>query len=205
MLSPTRCILISLALSFFFTGCTTKVTNTWIKKNYSGEKFASILVVGVFQDVNNKVLWENVMADNLHQSGIKNVITSVRAFPGVNQLNKQEIVGYVNKNNIEGVLVTRLVDIKKESAYYHPPSRGFYSGYYNSFPSYYDRAYNSAYTVEHSTGRTTVLLETTLYKSNTEELIWSMSSETFNPNSANQVSRDVGNRVITRLKKDKLI
>ena len=208
MYSFNKSIIAVLSLLLLLVGCTTKVTNSWKNENYSGEKFGSLLVVGIAKDPNNRTLWENVMADHLRQNGVGNVETATSGFPKGQEINRHDIIDYVNKNNLDGVLVTRLVDIKKESVYY-PPSGSFYAGgqygYYSSFPSYYRHAYAVDYSAGQRMDNTVVVLETTLYKSDTEELIWGMSSETFNPNSANQLSKEVGRKIIQKLKKDNLI
>lgn len=197
-----------LMLFLLFAGCTTKVTNSWKNEKYSGGKFSSILVVGIAKDSNNRSLWENVMADHLRQNGVGNVVTATSGFPSGQEINRQDIIDYVNKNNLDGVLVTRLVDTKKESVYY-PPSGSFYSsgryGYYSSFPSYYRHAYAVDYAAGQRVDNIVVVLETTLFESATQELIFGMSSETFNPNSVNQLSEEVGRKIIQKLKKDQLI
>lgn len=209
MLTFRKYFLTVLILSFFFfTGCSqTTVTGIWKKSDYVGKPFASILVVGLTGDQNNKILWENVMADKLRQGGINTVITTAGAFPGSKKINENEIIDYVNKSGVEGVLVTRLVDTKKEDVYY-PPTGGYYGGpygYYNRFNRYYTHAYDSFSTPGYTMTQTTVLLETNLYKSDTKELIWSMSSDTFEPSSINQLVDSVSKKVLEMLIKDQLI
>jgi len=196
-------------LSFLLlTGCSkTSVTGSWKKSDYAGQPFTSILVVGLTGEPNNKLLWENVMADKLRQEGIKTVITTISAFPDDREISKEEIVDYVNSKDVQAVLVTRLVDTRKEEIY-HPPSGGYYGGpygYYNNFNHYYPHAYNTVYSPGYTATMTTVLLETNLYKSDTQELIWSMSSDTFDPRSVNQLVDSVSKKVLANLKKDKLI
>lgn len=204
----SKCICSVAIVFFLLIGCTTKVTNSWIKSDHSGKKYGSILVAGVAKDTNNRILWENVMADHLRQNGVSDVVTLAKAIPGTDQPIRQDVINYVNANDLEGVLVTRLVDVKKESVYY-PPSGSFYSGgqyaYYSSFPTYYRHAYNVDYRAGQRVDNTVVVLETTLYDSATQELIWSMSSETFSPTSVNQLAKEVGRKIIQKLKKDKLI
>jgi len=197
-----------LLLIFFFTGCSqTTVSGVWKKSDYTEKPFTSILVVGMTGEPNSKILWENVMADKLRQSGIKTVITTAGAFPDSKKPNEKEIMDYVNENGVEGVLVTRLVDTRKEKVYY-PPIGGFYGGpygYYNRFNHYYSHAYDTIYSPGYTDTLTTVLLETNLYRSDTRELIWSMSSDTFEPRSINDLVDSASRKVLETLKKDQLI
>jgi hypothetical protein len=211
MFTSHKCIFFGLVLSLFlFTGCSkTTVTGTWKNSNYDGKPFGSIMVVGLTSNANNRLMWEDTMANKLRQNGLHTVVTSLKAFPNDNDLNEKEIVEHVKDKGIEGVLVTRVVDTKQEEVY-HPPTTGvsFYNepfGYYNHFNSYYSRAYTQVYSPGYTTTQTVVLLETNLYKSDTLELIWTMSSDTFDPKSTTQVIESVSKKVLSALKKDQLI
>jgi hypothetical protein len=122
-------------------------------------------------------------------------------------VSEKEIMDYVNENSVEGVLVTRLVDTRKDEVYY-PPTGGYHGGpygYYNRFNHYYSHAYDTIFSPGYTDTLTTVLLETNLYKSDTRELIWSMSSDTFEPRSINQLVDSASKKVLETLKKDQLI
>ena len=103
--------------------------------------------------------------------------------------------------------LARLVD-SKSTEVYHPPSGGYYSGphgYYNRFTHYYPHAYDTVYSPGYVETLTSLLLETNLYRADTRELIWSMSSDTFEPRSTTQLIDSVSATVIKQLKKDQLI
>ncbi len=210
MHTPHRCIVIALLLSFFFfTGCsTTSVTGIWKKSGYTAQPFTSIMVVALTKDPGNQFLWENTMATRLRQDGNKTVITTLNAFPHYKEMeviDKKKIIDYVNNNNIEGILVTRLVDTKQEKIYHPPPNRhyGGSYGYYNNFGSYYSHAQASSR--GYMTTQTIVLLETNLYQVKNQELIWSLSSETIESGSIPQLIDSVIKKVLETLKKDQLI
>ena len=208
MHTPLRCILIAfLLLVFFFTGCsTTNVTGIWKKSDYSAKPFTSIMVVGLTGNRGNKFLWENKMATILRQDGMKTVITTLNAFPTYQDsgIDIKEIIDYVNNNNIEGVLITRLVDTTQEQVY-HPPT-GNYAGsyrYYRNYGSYYSYANNRSR--GYTTTQTTVLLETNLYQVKSQELIWSLASDTIKSGNITQLIDSVSKKVLATLKKDQLI
>lgn len=209
MHTPHRCIVIALLLSFFFfTGCSkTSVIGTWKKSDYTAQPFTSILVVALTKDPGNQFLWENIMATSLRQHGTKEVTTTLNVFPHYKEnevLDKQKIIDYVNNNNIEGILVTRLVDTKQEKIYHPPPNRNYRGsyGYYRSFDSYYSHAqsYSRSYTTQ-----TIVLLETNLYQVKNQELIWSLSSDTIESGSIPKLIDSASKKVLEILKKDQLI
>lgn len=204
-----RCIFIVFFLSLFlFTGCsTTKVTSTWKNSGFSGQPFASILVVGLTGDPGGKFLWENSMATRLRKAGVPKVITTFNAFPNEDNIDVNRIVDYVTTNNIGAVLVTRLVDTKKETTF-HPPPGVFYSGtyaYYSSFNSYYAHAFNRR---QYTNTKTVALLETNLYQVKDQELVWSMTSDTIEEDyiqSVRQMADSASKKVLETLKEHKLI
>ena len=194
---------------FLLTGCgDTHVTGVWKKSDFVGQPFQSILIVGLAKDKSATNIWEDIMADQLKQNGV-NVATSTKCFPSDNDVTKGEILNYVKDKGMDAVLVTRLVDTKEEKGYYPPTGGysggGYYGGprhgYYNNFGSYYDTVYTPGYTTTY----TTVILETNLYDTASQELVWSMSSDTFDPASSNKLSQSVSKQVVKALQKDNLI
>ena len=201
------CLILAVLLLFTSACGRTSATSSWKKSDYNGQPFKSIMVVALIEDPNKKMFWENTVADQLRESGIKTVATSISAFPKDRGLEAKDIIQYVQEQKIDGVLVTRLLDIQKEQAP-APPKVSAYAGnyaYYNTFNSYYPQAYNSVYGGRPTTTMTTVLLETNLYHSETLELVWSMSSDTLEPRSINKLAGSVSKTLIAALKKDGLL
>jgi len=207
-LQKTLLVCLSFTLASFLTGCgDTSVTGVWKKSDFVGQPFQAILVVGLTKDESNQNIWEDIMADQLKQNGV-NATTSTKCFPGDNDITKGEILDYVKDKGMDAVLVTRLVDTKQEKGYY-PPTGSYYGGYYggprnryyNNFGTYYDTVYTPGYTTTY----TTVVLETNLYDTASQELVWSMSSDTFDPASANRLAQSVSKKVVQALQKDNLI
>jgi hypothetical protein len=203
--------IIALLFSFFLlSGCSdTRVTGVWKKSDFTGGPYQNILVVGLTKDERNKCIWEDIMAGQLRQQGVE-AKSSATCFPGDTDITKEEIIDYVKKEGIDAVLVTRLVNIVEEKAYY-PHTGGYYGygpyyggsryRYYNNFGSYYDRVYQPGHTATF----TSVILETNLYDANSQELVWSMSSDTFDPASADKLAESVSKKVIMNMQKDNLI
>ncbi len=197
------------AVLFFLlsAGCSqTSVTGVWKKSDFAGPPFRSMLVVALTGEDINKALWENIMADQLNRSNIS-AVPCTQAFPGENNVTREKIEAYVRQHAIDGMLVTRLVDTRTEQVY-HPPRGVYYGGpfwYYNHFYNYYPYVYDRVYSPGYTSTHTIVLLETNLYQAATQELVWSMSSDTFDPRSINQLVESVSKKVIQGLRKDRLI
>lgn len=200
-------------LIFILAGCSaTRVTGVWKKSDFLGGPYENILVVGLTKDESNRSIWEDIMAQQLRKNGV-NALTSSTCFPGDEDITKDEILEYVKKQGIGAVLLTRMVDVREEKAYY-PPTGGYYDGYYrgyyyggpyhryyNHFGSFYDRVYTPGYT----TTFTTVLLETNLFDTGSQQLVWSMSSDTFDPDSTNKLAESVSRKVLDALQDSGMI
>ena len=205
MLTQHRYVLVALVLSFsFFTGCTsTNVTGSWTKSDYAGQPFTSILVIGYTEDPTNRLFWENVMSDKL-KGNVTTVVKSLSASSDDRKIDKDELLEYVNRNGIEAVLVTRLVDTKQEKVY-RPASTNTGTAYYGHYNSYFTHAQTQMSKPGYMTTQSVVLLETNLYEVKNKELVWSMSSDTVESNSVQQLMKSVSKSVLATLKKDKLI
>lgn len=208
ILYSITCIAILALSTLFLEGCgSTKVKGVWKKSDFKGGPFKNILVIGLTKDENNKCIWEDIMARQLRQLGV-NASTSATCFPGDTEITKEEVLAYVREHGMDGVLVSRLVDVVQEKAYY-PPRGGhtgiYYGrsnyGYYNSFGTYYDEVYRPGHTATF----TTVILETNLYDVSTEQLVWTMSSGTLDPESVDKLAESVSAEVVKAMQKDNLI
>lgn len=193
---------------FFIAGCSsTSVTGTWKKSDFVAQPFSSIMVIGLTKDPTNRLFWENRMGDKLSQGGVKTVIKSLSASPDDRKIDKEVLLDYVNNKGVEAVLITRLVDTKQEQVY-NPPSAGYINpsaSYYLNFNNYFSHAYTQVYSPGYMTTQTIVLLETTLYQVKDKELIWSMTSDTVESGSVQQLMKSVTGKVLASLRKGNLI
>lgn len=203
------CLLFAVSLLFSLSCTRTSVTDAWKKSDYAGQPFKSLLVVAVIDDPNKKLFWENTVAERLRESGVKTVATSISAFAKDRGVQVTDIIHYVQQKKIDGVLVTRLLDIQTKEA--PAPAQGpvYASGggfaYYNNFTTFYPQAYDTAYAKRPTTTMTTVQLETNLYSTETLELIWSMASDTLEPRTVDKLAASVSGKVIAALKRDGLL
>ena len=205
MFTQHRYVFVALVLScFLFTGCTmTNVTGSWTKSDYAGQPFTSILVIGYTEDPTNRLFWENIMSDKL-EGDVEIVVKSLSASPYDRKIDKDELLEYVNRKGIEAVLVTRLVDVTQEQVY-RPASTNAGAAYHRNYNSYFTHAQTQMSKPGSMVTQTVVLLETNLYEVKNKELIWSMSSDTVETDSVQQLMKSVSKSVRSTLKKDKLI
>ena len=110
----------------------------------------------------------------------------------------------VNASGSDTILMTRLIDIRKDTQYippdyvYAPPSY-----YYGGWHGYYNRAYmvSPGYTVEYETA----VLETNLYDLKNDKLIWSARSDAPTDGNIGKHIKDFARSMINQLAEAKLI
>jgi hypothetical protein len=180
---------------------TTKPTMEWRDQNYQGGPFDNILVVGVANQETVRRSFENTFVERLKEENAA-ATASFAVMPSDAKPTEENIRSIIADIKFDSVLFTHLVGVEEEDVY-HPPSynmhpyRGMY-GYHGYVRGYvYEPGYYTRYK--------TVRLETILYDTQTEEIVWSMQSETMNPNSEKALIDAKIKAVIQRLKTQGLI
>ncbi len=175
---------------------------SWKNSAYH-KKIAKVFVIGVTQRTEIRHAFETSVVEKLRQKGVTAVASS-----GLVTLDKdmgKEAVKARVKAVIEGkgfdaVLVSRLIGVDKTTTYVPPSSRMEYS-----FTRDVMTAYSVAFTPGYLIHDTVVSIETNLYDTASEDLVWSMTSKSFNPADAAEVIKPLSDSIIQDLKKNGLI
>ncbi len=180
---------------------TTTLTSVWKDPTYQGKQIRKILIIGVSDKPAIKRVFEDEFARQLQIKGIEG-IQSYTILPSEGPQDKDIIQAKVKELNIDGIMITRLIDKKKVEAYYpaerlssippppppYPPDDNppdYYPPYYYPHGYYYDwyRYYYDGYQYTTQPGYKVedeiVVLETNIYDAKTDKLIWSALSDTF--------------------------
>lgn len=165
--------IISLLLTY--SCATTIVPTVWVDETYT-KKIEKVLVVGVAKRPGVRRIFEDEFGKQLKKRGV-DAVSSYILIPFAEQLNKETIEPKIRDMAIDAVLVTRLLDEKKVSEYrprgtYVVPKSYLY-GYYDYYSDSISR--DAGYKVEGNV----VTLETNVYETQEEKLIWSSLSKTF--------------------------
>jgi hypothetical protein len=163
--------------------CTsTKLTSTFVDPGFSGGPFRKLMVVGLGASAGGRAAFENAVADQLAAQGVLGV-ASGNLIVASEDLNRETVLGWVESDGYDAVLVTRLVDTRKTTSYQPPTYTDFY-GYWGSYGTYLT---SPGYVVE----TTTLLLESTLFDAATGKVVYSAESKSFQPSSRDEVIREL--------------
>jgi hypothetical protein len=140
--------------------------------------YRKLLIVGLGASEGGRAAFENAVADRLAAQRVL-AVASGNLIASAEDLSRDAVRGWVETDGYDAVLVTRLVDVKKESSYRPPTYTDFYGywGYYGSYVT------SPGYVVE----TTTLLIESTLFDAGTGRVVYSAQSESFQPSSRQEV------------------
>jgi outer membrane protein assembly factor BamB len=181
----------------------TKLVMTWKNPEYTGPKPHRVLVIGVGNDLAIRADFEDAMSEKLSRDGIEAIpghTLLLRPEPG-SKPNLDYLRLQVRDHKIDTVMVTHLVHYQKEVTYFAPSleTRSFYG--------YYGTVYVIDYTPGYLREDTKVQIETRVFATTPPngELVWTATTNSFDPKSKKKVVEDVVKLVEKELMKDQLV
>lgn len=194
---------------FFSCGSSTSITGTWERQDVQKE-FNNVLVAALTPNTGLKSTIERHMEQNLQQEGIV-ASQSINVLPpkfSDDEDQKQKILNTIQSNGFDGILTVSIIEKDTESRYV--PGSASYApypsyGYYGSFWGYYSHWYPQFYSPGYYTEENVYYIETNLYNAQTEDLVWSAQSETYNPRDLETFSEDFAEEVVEQLAEDGII
>jgi hypothetical protein len=197
-----------IAALLFSCGPATQITGSWKSPDVASKQINSILVTALTSKVNARQIVENDLARELKRNGftaIKSLEVIPPTFTTGTEPDKEELLKKIGDANVDAILTVALIDKETENRYtpgsygYAPVSR---FGYYGRFWGYYTNWYPTLNSPGYYQEDKVYFLETNLYDAETEELLWSAQSETYNPKSLDDFSEEFAEVVLTKMEKD---
>lgn len=209
------------ALCVLFLGATAcKTTSTSFSQSYRNPGFEDtvfkrVLVIGVTQNQESRQAFEDALASAIASEG-GTAAASWTVLPDSTQLSEDQIHEVIESEGVDGVLITRLLSVDKDTEYtppkkYNNPKTRYYAaspgwGYgYGGFYGFYGTTYAEVHEPGYFETSTTLRLETNLYSVATNELVWTGQSETVDPESLSEARASLTAAVAKKLKEERLI
>ena len=183
---------------------------SWKNPAYTGAKPKHVLVIGMSENPAVRLDFEDDLAAAIVKDGVKVTPGNhILLRPTGPDMDENYLKAQIRDFKIDGVIVSRLVSVDKRTTYTPGSSYIVPYGYYNTFYGYYGTVYRQVYTPGYLQEDTTVRIETNLYSAGGDtssgELIWTGTSDSFNPSSATKVIDEVVKMVAKELKKKNLL
>jgi hypothetical protein len=185
-----------------------KLLMSWKNPAYSGPKAKRILVIGMSENPAIRADFEDDMSAAITNDGIEVVPGNHILFrPESSQLDADYLKAQIRDFKIDAVLVSRLVKVDKKTTYIPGHNYTVPYAYYNSFYGYYGTVYRQVYSPDYLREDTTVRIETNFYGANPVDgdLIWTGTSDSFNPKSAQKAIDGVVKLIAKELEKQNLL
>jgi hypothetical protein len=182
----------------------TKFLMSWKNPAYSGQKPRRLLVIGMSENPEIRADFEDDLSSAITADGLTVIAgNNILLRPHSAELDPDYLKGQIRDFKIDTVLISRLVKVDKKTTYIPGHSYALPYAYYRSFYGYYGTVYRQVYSPDYLREDTTVRVETNLYAATPVDgdLIWTGTSDSFNPKSAQKVIDGLVKLIVKELKK----
>jgi hypothetical protein len=184
-----------------------KLLMSWKNPDYSGQKPHRVLVIGMSENPAIRADFEDDLSSAIANDNLEAVPgNSILFRPDSPELAPDYLKGQIRDFKIDAVLVSRLVKVEKNTTYIPGHSYTPYP-YYHSFYGYYGAVYPQVYSPGYLREDTTVRVETNFYEATKPdlELMWTGTSDSFNPKSAKKVIDGLVKLIVKELTKQNIL
>ncbi|WP_114782712.1 DUF4136 domain-containing protein [Botryobacter ruber] len=198
----------------FVASCspTTQITGTWKNPKATGQQYNRVLVAALTDNVKARQVVEGDLQAQLQQRGV-HVTKSIDLFPPtvMRESNAADVIlDKVKGADFDAILTAAVVEEETETRYVPGSMYGPYApvsrfGWYGTFRGYYSYWYPTFYDPGYYREDKIYFLETNLYDADTENLLWSAQSRSYNPSVNREFSEDFARLTVTRMRQDGLI
>ncbi|MBT8437195.1 MAG: hypothetical protein KJP11_07480 [Gammaproteobacteria bacterium] len=171
---PFRPILFVLTLLVLSACATKRPAMEWRDEGFSTE-FDNILIIAAIERSTRRRVYEDEFVEALETLNVE-ATPSYELMTSSLTVSRQTVEAAIRGQDIDAVLVTRLLGVKEEEVYQPPTSYDHHRGYHRYYLHALEndnRAYYRRFKV--------LTLETNIYDAATNQLIWSMQSESIEP------------------------
>ena len=185
-----------LILIIFSCSPSSQFTNLYVNEAFKGMQFKKVLVVGMAKEEWKRKVYENEFRTQLMKHNIE-VLTAWQELPKGETISKETFYKYFSNKNIDAVFVVMAAGTITEQTMTGGGASNVYVGFYGfyvSTASYY-------YSPEVSSEETVVHMQTNIYETTDGTLIWSVKSQSFEPQNTGDVIKTVSYNVVSELSK----
>jgi hypothetical protein len=205
-------ILITVITLINSCGTGQRVINSWGNANADRSKeYNKVFIIALTQNEPARNIIETDLSRAIKDLGKETVLSS-NVFPGTftkgTAPTEEAVINKVKELNCDLVFTVSLLDSKTETRYV--PGTVSYApypayGYYRGFGFYYDHWAPTVYSPGYYTTDKVYYVEGNLFDADTEGILWSVQSETYNPSNIKEFSANYSKLIINQAEKDGLI
>jgi ABC-type antimicrobial peptide transport system permease subunit len=203
-------VLIIVAGTTLIVSASSKLVMSWRNPNYAAtKKFQRVLALGFSNNLEVRVDFEDALAAELTSKGYQAIPgNSILLRPPGTTLDLNYLREQIQANQIDAVVVSRLIKIDNTITYYPGDAYVVPFPYYNTFYGYYGALYPVVYSPGYLQKEKKVRVETNLYFVNGApdgQLVWTGMTDTFNPSNVNKSIKGLVNLLVTKMEKEQAL
>ena len=183
----------------------TDIIHRWVLTGLPMPKFTKVMVATVTENYLVRESFEDEMKRLLEKNGVQ-AVQSYMVLPPRNEMQPGEIRQRIKESILDGVIVVRPKDARKETeevvtgGVWVPPP-----GYYTFYP-YWNMAYGQFYATSWRTEENIIVrVEVNMYNVRDEKLVWSGETDTVYSKDFEKLGKDYAKTLVKQLKRDKVI
>jgi hypothetical protein len=207
-------LLSAIVITVIFTDCTSprEITGVWInKEKIKGKSYSNIFIIVMTADIQARQRLESDLANVVTSKGLK-AVKSVDVMPfdidNPKLPPKEDVVNKIKESGCDAALISSVLN--KEERINHTEGTTAYvplTSYTpaGNYPGYYSGSYSTITTPSYYTHDKVYFMQSNLFDVASEEKMWAVESEVFNPPDIDKFSKSYTKILISRLKKARLI
>ncbi len=194
----------------FFAGCKSSyIISSWGSQKNEGKNYDTILVLGLMHDKDQQLQEkiENHIAGNLNNLGY-NAFTSIEKY-GPNafcEMTEKQALGKLKNSGIDAIMTIVLANKKIEKQFIPDtwpgnPNQHFQPGFWDYYRAVRKQIFEPGYYFEN----TQYFWETNLYEMAGQLLLYSVQSQSFNPDNKEKLAHEYAQVIIKNMSRKKVI
>lgn len=201
---------ISLVLLMFAAACSSsKITTSWKAEDVVAGKYNKILVVGLIRDADRSMQekMENHFVGDLKKLGY-DAVSSLQEYgpKAFDKMDEETAIAKIKSTGVDAVITIVLLDKQKERKYVPSTIRYTpYSYYSGRFWGYRTTLYNRIYEPGYYVTNTKYFWESNLYDMATQKLIYSVQTQSFDPDNSEKLGHEYGQMIVKNMVKQNVL
>jgi hypothetical protein len=196
-------------LAFSLVACvSTRLVEVWQDDATTARPLVKVLVVAVASDERSRRIFEDSFAREFREQGV-DAVAGYSILVDDAALEKEAISRAIEGKGFDGVVISHHAGSEEETVYYPGRTRtdswgsGGYRG--RGYDGYYHRTWETVSDPGYVAKYTTVFIETNVYETEGQKLIWSGRSESYDPASTLEMIDALSSEVIVSMKRGGLL
>ena len=195
-----RTLILSLIVISTLVSCgpSTKLEKSWVEPGatFSASAPNKTLVIAMVKDETSRRVIEDHLVKRIGSTAVSSY--TLISTDMLKEGSEQALTKVISDGKFTHVVLMRLADIEKETSYVPGTTTSFYGGY----GRYYGYGAGMYSTPGYYTTDKNYFVETTVYSTNPDKLVWTGTTKTVNPSKVEKTVNDIADAVAEKMKSD---